>query len=140
MARDAARHWLSLADRHGALLATSAVARGLFNGNPWSLDVSGGFASPLAAELIQGADLIVGWGCALNMWTMRHGRLIAPVATVVQVDDDPTALGVHRDIDLGVTGDVLATARLALTAAGPQREGYRRADLRGSDRGGGPVA
>ena len=39
-------------------------------------DVSGGFASPLAAELIGGADLIVGWGCALNMWTMRHGRLI----------------------------------------------------------------
>lgn len=36
----------ALADRHGALLATSAVARGLFHGSPWSLDVSGGFASP----------------------------------------------------------------------------------------------
>ena len=65
-----------LAARTGALLATSAVAKGLFAGSPWSLDVSGGFASPLAAELITGADLVVGWGCALNMWTMRHGRLI----------------------------------------------------------------
>src|SRR6266545_5000464 len=65
-----------LADASGALLATSAVAKGMFNGNPWYLDVSGGFASPLAAELIRGADLIVGWGCALNMWTMRHGALI----------------------------------------------------------------
>lgn len=36
----------ALAERHGALLATSAVARGLFHGNPWALDVSGGFASP----------------------------------------------------------------------------------------------
>ena len=36
--------------------------------------ISGGFASPLTAELISGADLMVGWGCALNMWTMRHGR------------------------------------------------------------------
>ena len=49
-----------LADRCGTLLATSAVAMGLFAGHPWSLDVSAGFASPLAAESIGGADLIVG--------------------------------------------------------------------------------
>ncbi|MFF4507737.1 thiamine pyrophosphate-binding protein [Streptomyces sp. NPDC001401] len=126
----AARDALSaLADRHGALLATSAVARGLFHGNPWSLDVSGGFASPLAAELIQGADLIVGWGCALNMWTMRHGSLIGADASVVQVDDDREALGAHRRIDLGVTGDVELTARRALEAAGEGREGYRTSDV-----------
>ena len=76
----------ALAERCGALLATSAVAKGLFRGSPWDLDVSGGFATPLAAELIGGADLVVGWGCALNMWTMRHGRLIADDAVVVQVD------------------------------------------------------
>src|SRR5690606_27860297 len=69
----AAREALAvLAERCGALLATSAVAKGLFRGHPWSLDVAGGFSSPLAAELIAGADLVVGWGCALNMWTMRH--------------------------------------------------------------------
>src|SRR6185437_7711816 len=78
-----------LADACGALLATSAVAKGLFGGNPWNLDVSGGFATPLAAELISEADVIVGWGCSLNMWTMRHGKLVGPHATVVQVDDDP---------------------------------------------------
>src|SRR6266566_274624 len=47
-----------LADHCGALLATSAAAKGLFRGNPWDLDVSGGFATPLAAELIGAADLI----------------------------------------------------------------------------------
>jgi thiamine pyrophosphate-dependent acetolactate synthase large subunit-like protein len=108
------------------------VARGLFVGNPWSLDVSGGFASPLAAELIGQADLIVGWGCALNMWTMRHGRLIAEGATVVQVDDTPEALGVHRDIQLGVVGDVRATAEALLDLAGPAGTGvrYRTDELR----------
>ena len=115
----------SVAERYGALLATSAVARGLFVGNPWSLDVSGGFASPLAAELIGGADLIVGWGCALNMWTMRHGRLIAEDATVVQVDDTPDALGVHRDIQLGVVGDVAATAEALLDLTGAAGTGVR---------------
>jgi acetolactate synthase-1/2/3 large subunit len=120
-----------LAEHYGALLATSAVARGLFHGNPWSLDVSGGFSSPLAAELIQGADLIVGWGCALNMWTMRHGRLIGADTTVVQVDDNASALGVHRAVQLGVTGDVELTARRVLdgTGGGGQRQGYRTADI-----------
>lgn len=121
-ARDALE---ALAERCGALLATSAVARGLFHDNPWSLDVSGGFASPLAAELIGGADVIVGWGCALNMWTMRHGALIGEGTTVVQVDDDPTALGKHREVHLGVTGDVERTARHVLAASGGKLEGLR---------------
>ncbi|TWP38588.1 thiamine pyrophosphate-binding protein [Leekyejoonella antrihumi] len=121
----------ALADRCGALLATSAVAKGLFNGSPWSLDVSGGFASPLAAELISGADLIVGWGCALNMWTMRHGRLIADDATVAQVDLDADALGAHRGITFGVLGDVRATAQAALRAlAADPLPGYRTPQIR----------
>ncbi|MER5318799.1 thiamine pyrophosphate-binding protein [Streptosporangium roseum] len=104
-----------LAERIGALLATSAVAKGLFRGSPWDLDVSGGFASPLTAELVRGADVIVGWGCALNMWTMRQGTLIGPEAKVVQVDLDADALGAHRPIDLGVVGDVALTARSVTT-------------------------
>ncbi|MFC6082924.1 thiamine pyrophosphate-binding protein [Sphaerisporangium aureirubrum] len=114
-ARRARREIEGLADRAGALLATSAVARGLFNGSPWNLDVSGGFASPLAAELIRGADVVVSWGCALNMWTTRHGALVDPSATVVQVDLDAAAIGAHHRADLAVTGDTAATAR-AVTA------------------------
>ncbi|MBA2813210.1 thiamine pyrophosphate-binding protein [Streptomyces sp. KM273126] len=123
-ARDALE---ALADRCGALLATSAVARGLFHGNPWSLDVSGGFSSPLAAELIGAADTIVGWGCALNMWTTRHGRLIGADTTVVQVDDDTSALGAHRQVQVGVTGDVELTARRVLEryAGDAERQGCR---------------
>jgi acetolactate synthase-1/2/3 large subunit len=119
----------ALAERCGALLATSAVARGLFAGDPWSLDVSGGFASPLAAELIGAADVVVAWGCALSMWTTRHGRLIGPHATVVQVDLDPDAIGANRPVDLGVLGDVGATAADVAEAAKP-KAGYRSAGLR----------
>jgi thiamine pyrophosphate-dependent acetolactate synthase large subunit-like protein len=114
----------TLADRCGALLATSAAAKGLFHDDPWSLDVSGGFASPVAAELIRGADLIIGWGCALNMWTMRHGELVTPGTTVVQVDVEADALGRHRAIDLGIAGDVAATATAVPGAAGAR---YRTA-------------
>jgi acetolactate synthase-1/2/3 large subunit len=125
--RDLAR----LADACGALLATSAAAKGLFLGSPWDLDVSGGFASPLAAELISAADLIVGWGCSLNMWTMRHGSLVGPQATVAQVDDDAAAIGANQRVHLGVLGDVAETARAVLTALdGRSVTGYRGDDLR----------
>jgi acetolactate synthase I/II/III large subunit len=121
-----------LAEACGALLATSAVAKGLFRGNPWDLDVSGGFASPLAAELITRADVIVGWGCSLNMWTMRHGKLIGTGTTLIQVDDEASALGAHRPVHLGVLGDVAETARAVADAlaGGPEACGYRSAELR----------
>jgi acetolactate synthase-1/2/3 large subunit len=124
-ARDAL---VALADRCGALLAVSAAAKGLFAGDPWYLDVSGGFASPLAAELIAGSDLVVAWGSALNMWTTRHGRLIGPDATVVQVDRDPAAIGATRPVDLGVPGDVTAVAT-AVLADLPASPGWRTPEL-----------
>jgi acetolactate synthase-1/2/3 large subunit len=123
-----------LADRCGALLATSAAGKGLFRGSPWDLDVSGGFASPLAAELIFNADLVVGWGCSLNMWTLRHGKLIGPDTDVVQVDHEPDAIGTHRPVQFGVTGDVGVTARAVSDLLGGEPDGsdtgYRSAALR----------
>jgi thiamine pyrophosphate-dependent acetolactate synthase large subunit-like protein len=116
----------ALAGKAGALLATSAVANGLFEGEEYNLGISGGFSTPLSAELISGADLIVGWGCALNMWTMRHGTLIGDSAKVVQVDDDQAALGAHRPVDLPILGDCAATAADTLAALTDENKpGYR---------------
>jgi acetolactate synthase I/II/III large subunit len=134
-----------LGDGCGALLATSAAAKGLFRGSPWDLDVSGGFASPLAAELIAAADVLVGWGCSLNMWTTRHGSLVSPDMTVVQVDREAEAIGRHRPVQLGVLGDVALTAEVVaglleseprqplagkVNAADLPGTGYRSAALR----------
>jgi thiamine pyrophosphate-dependent acetolactate synthase large subunit-like protein len=120
----------ALAGRCGALLSVSAAARGLFAGDPWYLDVSGGFASPLAADLISRSDLVVAWGSTLNMWTTRHGRLIGPDATVVQVDLDASALGVNRPIDLGVHGEVAVVAEAATAElAGWESAGWRAPEL-----------
>jgi thiamine pyrophosphate-dependent acetolactate synthase large subunit-like protein len=100
-----------LAEMLGGMLATSAVANGLFAGNPWSLGISGGFASPTAAELIAQADVVLGAGVALNMWTTRHGRLLNPSATVIQIDHDADAIGAHHRVDVAVVGDVAEAAR-----------------------------
>ena len=123
----------ALAERCGALLAVSAAARGLFAGDPWYLDVSGGFATPLTAELVGNADLIVAWGSTLNMWTTRHGRLISAGTTVAQVDLNPAALGVNRAVDVAVCGELAAVARACsaeLDRRGARSSGWRSPELR----------
>ncbi len=122
-ARDALER---LADQTGALLATSAVADGLFAGGPWYLGISGGFATPLAAELIEASDLIVAFGASLNMWTTRRGHLINPAAKVAQVDVEEGQLGAHRAVDLGLAGDCAETARAVSAALGSRlAKGWR---------------
>jgi thiamine pyrophosphate-dependent acetolactate synthase large subunit-like protein len=66
------------------------------------------------------------------MWTTRHGKLIPPQATLVQVDDDPAAIGMHRPVHLGVPGDVAETARAVADALGgsPGATGYRSPEVR----------
>lgn len=100
-----------LGRRIGALMTTSAVGNGLFAGNPYDVGISGGFSSPLAAELIGRADVVLAFGASLNRWTTRHGRLFPSDARVVQVDLDEEAIGALYPVDVGVVGDTAATAR-----------------------------
>src|SRR5699024_2772112 len=120
------------ADQTFALLAPSAVAKGLFNEDPWNIDLSGGFSSPLTAELIASADVVVSWGCTLNMWTTRHGKLLGDGATLVQIDLDQSALGKHRPIALGLWGDIAATAKatVPLIAGKKDGHGYRTSNVK----------
>ncbi|GAA4476354.1 thiamine pyrophosphate-binding protein [Enteractinococcus fodinae] len=120
----------ALAQQSGALLATSAVAKGLFNDDPYNLGISGGFSAPLTAELITDADLIVAFGTALNMWTMRGGKLIGADTKIVQIDVNDAAIGAHRPVDVGVVADAGATATDAMAALSTrQPPRYRTADI-----------
>src|SRR5690606_19240915 len=76
------------------------------------------------------ADLIVGFGVALNDWTTRGGTLTENAA-LVQVDDRAAAIGKHRLVDLGILGDAAAVARAACDALrdGGPRVGYRTPDV-----------
>jgi thiamine pyrophosphate-dependent acetolactate synthase large subunit-like protein len=117
-----------LGELSGAVLATSAVANGLFAGDPYALGISGGFSSPLAQRLLAESDLIVAFGAALNVWTSRHGSLVT--GTVAQVDSDAEAIGAHRPVQIGVHGDARATAE-ALLEAVPEQPGRRTPELAG---------
>jgi len=104
----------ALADRADALLATSICGHGLFAGHPWSVGISGGFASPAASALIAESDLIIGFGVSLTHWTTKHGKLIAPGAVVAQVDIEAPKLGYHTPVDVAVHADARVTAEALL--------------------------
>ena len=89
---------MALAERTGALLATSICGHGLFAGNPWSVGISGGFASPAADELISESDLILAFGASLTHWTTKRGKLIAPGAVVAQIDVEAGKLGYQMPV------------------------------------------
>ncbi len=118
----------ALAARVGALLATSAMANGLFAGLPYALGIAGGFASPLAAELLAGSDVIVALGATLNHWTTRHGALLQPGSRLIQVDLDAAAIGAHQPADVAIVGDAAATAAALLAEL--QARGHESAGRR----------
>jgi thiamine pyrophosphate-dependent acetolactate synthase large subunit-like protein len=124
----------ALADRIGAILATSAPANGLFAGLPYALGISGGFATPLAQELLPQADVVLVAGASVNQWTTKHGELIGSHARVIQIDLEPRAIGRNRPADLALVGDLRAAADLltgALAARGYQATGWRTPELAG---------
>ena len=125
----------ALADRIGALLATSVCGHGLFANNPWSLGISGGFSSPIADELIAESDLILAFGASLTAWTTKKGKLIAPNATITQIDIETAKLGYHTPVQHAVLGDAKAAAEDLLTelqrrAGSREQPGRRSEDIR----------
>ncbi|MGB8894488.1 MAG: thiamine pyrophosphate-binding protein, partial [Pseudolabrys sp.] len=117
---DAEESLTELADRVGALLATSICGHGLFAENPWSLGISGGFSSPIADELISESDFILGFGVSFTQWTTKKGKLIAPGASVAQVDIEAPKLGYQMPVQYAVLGDARATAEALLAELGRQ--------------------
>jgi len=122
----------ALGERIGAILATSAPAKGLFAGLPYSVGISGGFASPFASQLLPQADTMLIVGASANHWTTKHGAMLAGARTVIQVDTDPRAIARGRPADLAIVADATATARALadeLERRGHHNEGFRTGEL-----------
>ena len=117
-----------LAERCGALLATSLQAKGLFDGHPWDVGIAGSFASRPSEELFGQADLVVAFGAELGYYT-SEGGLLFPEAQVVRVDlRQPPEIGVIPG--RFVRGDAAKTAdavEAELARRGVQAQGFRSA-------------
>jgi thiamine pyrophosphate-dependent acetolactate synthase large subunit-like protein len=122
----------ALAERVDALLGTTVLAKGLFSGNPYSVDIVGGFSTTTAKRLIRQSDLILGFGTTLSTWTTLAGSIFAEGARLVQVSKDPAALASHAPVELGIVGDageVALALNEELTRRGVERGGLRTDEL-----------
>jgi thiamine pyrophosphate-dependent acetolactate synthase large subunit-like protein len=141
-ARSRAREQLlTLAERIGALLATTGQGKALFAGDPFNLGVLGRMGSELAGRFVGQADLILAFGAGLTYWTTRSpfpspGPMPAvfdPGAQIVQCDTNPAALGALWPIRLGINGDAALTAEALvgeLDRRGFRADGFRSAAVR----------
>jgi thiamine pyrophosphate-dependent acetolactate synthase large subunit-like protein len=122
-----------LAEQIGALLATTAQAKGLFAGNPFYVGSSGGFAWELGERLLSQADLILAFGASLNYWTTRNRELFAPSARILHCDRNSAAIGALTVADFGLIGDVAETAKALsqeLAQRGFSAAGFRTPEIR----------
>jgi acetolactate synthase-1/2/3 large subunit len=122
----------ALAESSGALLATTLPMRGMFDHNPFSIGISGGYSRQIARELGAQADLVIAIGASLTNYTVDGGKMY-PKAEVAQIDMEPA--GLRHGLQAADTY-VRADAKLAvqeltknLKANGGAKARIRSADL-----------
>jgi thiamine pyrophosphate-dependent acetolactate synthase large subunit-like protein len=124
---------LRLAERIGALVATTLMAKNWLSHDQFHAGISGLYSTKAAMELFEEADCVIALGASLNKYTTEYGYLY-PKAKYIQVDASPhVVMGGGRTADLYVRSD----ARLAaegldelLGERGFQAAGYRTPDVK----------
>lgn len=123
---------LTLADRIGALLATSLNAKGLFAGEEYDVGISGTFATAPAEHLMVEADFVLAIGAQLNYYT-AEGGLMFPSAEVARVDIDAAPEEIGFLPGLYIRGDAKKTAEALngmLAARQVRKNGFRTPESR----------
>jgi thiamine pyrophosphate-dependent acetolactate synthase large subunit-like protein len=101
---------LALAEQIGAPVVTTFKAKGLISDHhPLGCGVLGRSGTPVASWFMNESDLIVAFGASFSNHTG-----IAPYKPIIQIDDDPMALGRFHGVDVAMQANVgVAAAALA---------------------------
>jgi acetolactate synthase-1/2/3 large subunit len=129
----AGKEVLQLAERCGALIATSLMAKTWLSEDPFHVGVSGLYATRTAIQLMEEADCVIGIGASLNRYTTEHGYLY-PNSKFVHIDVKPHVMMfggkaadcyVHADAKAGVQALLRALEKREFKSVG-----YRTPDVR----------
>ncbi len=110
---------IALAEKTGALLATSAKGKDLFRGHPLNVGIIGSFSHSMARRMAGEADCAVVFGAGLNILTMSFGESL-PAVPLIHVDTVRAHISRWTPADVSVVGDAKLVAE-QLTAAVPDR-------------------
>ena len=123
---------IELADRVGAVLATSLQGKGYFAGHPWDIGIAGAFASAPSEQILADADFVLGVGAELGYYT-TEGGLLFPSAEVARIDIKaaPEEIGVIPGLFVQGDGRMSVVAiNEALAARQVRKQGLRTAATR----------
>jgi thiamine pyrophosphate-dependent acetolactate synthase large subunit-like protein/nitrite reductase/ring-hydroxylating ferredoxin subunit len=124
-ARQATEQILALAGRLNAPVLTTFKAKGLVaDSHPLGAGVLGRSGTPVASWLMNEADLLVVVGASFSNHTG-----IAPYKAILEIDDDPAAIGRFDAVTAGVVGDAALTLTALLECLGETRTEDQRPDV-----------
>ncbi len=130
---DAGDASVKLAERIGALIGTTLMAKNWLSDSDYYVGISGFYGTRTAMELFQDVDCIVAVGASLNRYTTEGGYLF-PNAKYIQVDNKPHVLmGGGRAADCYIHADArLGVERLdaLLASRGYSSAGYRTPEVK----------
>ena len=106
---NASAELFELAERVGAPLVTTLMARGAFpDSNRLNLGMPGMHGTVPAVLALQEADLVISLGARFDDRVTGKPSEFAPLAKIVHVDIDPAEIGKIRAADVPIVGDAKA--------------------------------
>lgn len=96
-----------LADRLGAVVATTLKAKDMFRGHPYNAGLIGSFSHAAGRRLFDQADCVIALGASLNQRTTSFGGALPAGVPVIQVDHDRSHIGRWWTVDVSIVADVL---------------------------------
>jgi thiamine pyrophosphate-dependent acetolactate synthase large subunit-like protein len=131
MRADAGPFLVALAEQIGAATATTLLAKGYLDDDPFCLGVVGPVASAAADDVLATADLVLAFGASLDRFCRfgKPGVPTFPHARVLSVLDPAPAIGIPG-VEV-LAGDARATAKLLLDRlpSTPRMGGLRNAQV-----------
>ena len=115
----------ALADKVGAVLATTLRAKDMFRQHPFNVGLIGSFSHSAGRRLMDEADCVVVFGASFNRLTTSGGTAFPQSAPVIHVDADRSHIGRWGPADIAVVGDARTVAQ-ALIEAMPDRAADER--------------
>jgi acetolactate synthase I/II/III large subunit len=107
---------IALAEKTGALLATTAKGKDMFRGHRLNLGIIGSFSHSAARRMAGEADCVIVFGAGLNILTMSFGESL-PDAPLIQVDAVRANIGRWTTADVAVVGDAKLVAEQLIDAS-----------------------
>src|SRR5207247_2813564 len=126
----AAAQLAELAERTGAPVVTTLMARGAFpDSHRQHLGMPGMHGTVAAVGALQKADLIVALGARFDDRVTGKLSSFAPNAAIVHADIDPAEISKNRRANVPIVGDCREVSTELLAAVGAEHEEGHRADL-----------